>query len=145
MGIRLFYGPKNNVKKTYKMNNTTKQRTNGRRRIAEGRTIVMTDGLHLHSEMLSAEILGQRVTGWDYDQQNGVGYVYLVREAAERPAQIHLVNTDTWDGSWQRRLAALEAMPSRVMKRPTPVEKIVAWFQGRRNLRAGMVQKGGAR
>ncbi len=132
-----------NAKKLYKMNNTTEQTTNGRRRIAEGRTIVMTTPWSLWGELRSAEILGRKVLGWDVDRENRTAYVVLERESVAEVPVLHLVDTDAWDGSWQGRLKALEAMPASTPRRGlSPIEKLVAWFSGRMYGRMS-VQEGG--
>lgn len=82
-----------------------------------GRTIIMTDGDRLHAEMLCGDILGRHLRGWEHDTQNDVAYLYYDRDPRLDPPQIHLVDTDAYDGSWQRRLAALEALPARVEQR----------------------------
>lgn len=136
-----------NVKNLYKMNNTTEQRTNGRRGIGAGRTIVMTDGMHLAGEILAADILGLRVHGWDYDQPNDTAYLYLEREAAGCPPGIHLVGRDALRlGNWTERLAALDALGSSPMgAQPTLLQKLAAWFRGRCIHGTAPVQEGGAR
>lgn len=107
----------------------------------EGRTIVVTTPWGLHREWLAADILGRKVLGWEVDRQNRTAYLYLER-SSELP-EIHLVNGDDFDGSWLRRLHALDAMPASAAKhRLTPIEKLAAWFSGRRPF--ALVQKGGA-
>lgn len=140
------HGPQN-VKKSYKMNNRTEQLPSGRRGIGAGRTIVMTDGMHLAGEMLAADILGLRVHGWDYDQPNDTAYLYLEREAAGCPPGIHLVGREALRlGNWTERLAALDALGSSPMgAQPTLLQKLAAWFRGRRTQGTAPVQEGGAR
>lgn len=127
------------------MNNRNEQLPSGRRGIGEGRTIVMTTPWGLWAELRSADILGRRVLGWEVDRQNRAAYIILEREAAQPVAPVlHLVDTDAWDGSWQGRLKALEAMPASTPRRGlSPIEKLVVWFSGRMYGRLS-VQKGGA-
>ena len=145
-----------NVKNLNNMTNTNQGLAGGPKTLREnetlkiknekrGRTIVMTTPWSLWSELRAADILGRKVLGWDVDRQNRLAYIYMERESVDVVPQMHLVDTDAWDGSWQKRLAALERIPSTVRREAlSPIEKLVAWFSGRRVQGAGMVQKGGA-
>ena len=125
------------------MNNRTEQLPSGRRGIGEGRTIVMTTPWSLLGELRSADILGRKVLGWEVDRENRTAYVILERESVPEVPVLHLVDTDAWDGSWQGRLKALEAMPPSAPRRGlSPIEKLVAWFSGRMYGRMS-VQEGG--
>lgn len=132
------------------MNNRTEQLPSGRRGIGEGRTIVMTTPWSLWAELRSADILGRRILGWEVDRQNRAAYIILEREAAQPVPLLHLVDADDYNGTWVRRLQALMRVcpdsPAAAGRRTaTAIEKLAAFFSGRRNQGTALVQEGGAR
>lgn len=124
------------------MNNRTEQLPNGRRGIGEGRTIVMTETVNMVQEMCNAEALGRNIVGLELDLPNHLGYIVCERAVRALP-QWPVADTQTW----LARLRALDALPAPAPRRaaPTALDKLAAFFRGRRPSRTAPVQEGGAR